>query len=103
MQAYESQCMGVGASALAEREGEVSGTSDAEQRDRQVAERGHDLSASASADSRTVFIEGHIADPVETVFNGPMAAAQGEEALGRSFFGEAGDDVNGFGPGFLRE
>lgn len=89
---------------MVERRGAVSGTGDAEQRDSQVAERGHDLSAGASADTRTVFIKGPIADPVETVFNCPIVAAQGEETLGMGFFGfEAGDAVNGFGPGFLRD
>ena len=96
--------MGVGVSAVAERRGDVSGTGDAEQGDSQVAERGHALGAGASADTQTVFIKGHIADPVEAVFNGPMVAAQGEEALGRGFFGwEAGDAVNDFGPEFLRD
>ena len=96
--------MRVEASAAAERRGDVAGTGHAEQRDRQIAERGHDLSAGACADARAIFVEGNVADPVEAVFNRPMVAAQGEETFGIRVLGlQAADAINGFGARFLRD
>ena len=50
-------------------------TGHAKQREGKVAQRGHDLGTGPATDARSVFIEGDITYPVETVFNRPMAAA----------------------------
>lgn len=78
--ADESQDLGTEAGAMAESGGDVAGAGHAEQRDGQVAHRGHDLGASAFADLRAVFIKGDVADPVEAVFNRPVAAAETKQA-----------------------
>ena len=49
------------------------------------------------ADAAAVLIEGDIANVVEAVFDGPMTAAEVEQAGGVGFAGDqAGDAVNGF-------
>jgi len=65
---------------MAERRGDVAGTGHTEQRDGQVAQRSHDLCAHPFADLGAVFVKGDIADPMEAVFNRPMAPAQAEQA-----------------------
>ena len=77
-QADESECLAIGASAVAERRGDVTGTGEAEEGDGQVADRGHHLRAGAFADAGAVLVEGHIPDPMETILDRPMAAAQGQ-------------------------
>jgi len=89
---------------MAESGGDVAGAAHAEQRDGQVAHRGRDLGAHPLADLRAVFIKGDVADPVEAVFNRPVAAAQTEQAsrigsLGR----EAGNPIDRFRAGFLAD
>jgi hypothetical protein len=55
------------------------------------------LRSVANSDLRAVLIEGDIPDPVQSVFNGPMATDQLEEANGvRLLRGEAGDAVDDF-------
>ena len=54
------------------------------------------------ADGRAVFIKGHIPDIVEAVFDRPLAATQAEESGGvRSWWGQAGEAIDGFGACFL--
>ena len=56
----------------------------------------------APAHTAAVFVEGHIADPMEPVFNRPMVSAQGEQALGIGLLGfQAGEAINGFGAELL--
>ena len=55
-------------------------TGEAEQRDREVAQGGHDLGAGDGADAAGVFGEGDVADPVER-FDLPVGAGQGTELL----------------------
>jgi hypothetical protein len=87
---------------MAERGGDVAGTGHAEQRDGQVAQRSHDLSAHPRADLGAVFVKGDIADPMETVFNRPMAPAQAKQASRSGLLGrEAGNAIDGFAAGFL--
>ena len=89
---------------MAESGGDVGGGGHAEQRDGQVAHRGHDLGASAFTDLRAVFINGDVADPVEAVFNRPVAAAQTEQASRiRSLGREAGNPIDRFRAGFLAD
>src|SRR5262249_55717055 len=47
----------------------------------------HPLGNIPTADLRTIFIEGHIADPMRLVFNLPMAAYECEQPLGCSPLG----------------
>ena len=77
-QAYEAECLRIGAGAAAERRGDVAGTGEAEERDGQVANRGHHLGASTGADAGAVLIEGYIPYPMEAILDRPMTAAQGE-------------------------
>ena len=77
-QADEAECLGIGASAVAERWGDVAGTGETEERDGQVAERSHHLRAGAFADARAVLIKGYIPYPMEAILDCPMAAAQGQ-------------------------
>ncbi len=53
------------------------------------------------ADAAAIFIEGPIADPMQAVFNGPMAAIEREQAGWVRFLRtQAGDAIDGFGAGF---
>lgn len=77
--------------------GDILSTSHAKEADGEIAQGGHDLGASKLADLATIFIEGDITDPVESVFNGPMAAVEGEDAGGICLSGgEAGNAEDGF-------
>jgi len=101
-EADEAQDLGTEAGAMAERRGDVAGTGHTEQRDGQVAQRSHDLCAHPFADLGAVFVKGDIADPMEAVFNRPMAPAQAEQASrSRSLGREAGNAIDGFAAGFL--
>lgn len=52
------------------------------------------LGRMAAAKGTAVFAEGHVADPVEPVFEGPVAAAQGLELARRELVGgQAGETV----------
>lgn len=87
---------------MAQRRGDVAGTGHAEQRDGQIAQRSHDLCAHPLADLGAIFVKGDITDPMEAVFNRPMAPAQAEQASGsRSLGREAGNAIDGFAAGFL--
>ena len=94
---------GVISGTAAKRGRDVASTGHTEQRDGKIAEGGHGLGSGTAADTGSVFIEGDIADPVEAVFNRPMAATQTEQGLRTGMFGfKTGDAVNGFGTGLLR-
>lgn len=97
-QTDESESQRIGTSASAEGGGNGLGSGHAKQRDRDVAQRSHDLSSGATADAGAVFVEGDIADPVKTVFDRPMTAAQTQQGWrtgGPGF--DAGNAINGFG------
>lgn len=80
------------------------GSGHAQQRDGQIAQRGHDLSPGAATDAAAILIEGHVADPVEAILNRPMLAAEGENTLWIGTLGShAGNSVDGFGAEFLRD
>jgi len=82
--------------------GDIGGAGHPEERDGQVSQGCHDLSAASFAYGRAVFIEGNIADIMEAVFDRPLAAAQTEESGGVSFLrGQAGEAIDGFGAVFL--
>lgn len=55
------------------------------------------MSAGAAADAAAVLIEGDVTDPMQAVFDRPVAAVQFEQALRTGVLGfEAGDAVDGF-------
>ena len=69
-----------------------------------VAEGGHNLRRGTAADLGAVFIEGHITNVVEAVFNRPVATAGSEQALGIGAFEvKTGDPVDGFGGEFVAD
>jgi len=81
-----------------ERLGDVGCTASAEDADNEVSQGRHDTWAGTSSDLRSVFVKGHVADPMEFVFNAPMHAVEFEYPLGRSLVRrEAGDPVHRFG------
>lgn len=80
------------------------GAGHAQKRDGDIAQRCHDLSPGTPADAASVLIKSNVADPMEAVFNRPMRAAKGENALRiGALRGHAGDAVDGLGAEFLRD
>lgn len=55
-----------------------------EDADGSVAQGGHDLRAAAGADGGSVFVERDVANPVQPVLDGPMAANPGRDLGGSS-------------------
>ena len=53
----------------------------ADDADRQVAQGCEDARESPGAYLRKVFTEGHISDPVEAVFDGPVSVNESEQVL----------------------
>jgi len=51
------------------------GSGHAQQRDGQIAQRRHDLSPGAAADTAAIFIEGDVANPMDAILNRPVRAA----------------------------
>ena len=70
------------AGVLAEGFGNWSGAEKAEQADARIAEGGHILGGEAAANSALVFPEHHVANPMQAVFDAPMAAPPIEELHG---------------------
>ena len=98
----ESESVTITTCAKSESGRNKTSTGHAKQREGEVAQRSHDLGADPTTNAGAVFIEGDIADPVESVFDRPMVAAEGENALGIGTFGcGAGNAVNRFGAEFL--
>ena len=96
MASREDEPGGVGGSGSvgAESGGDVEGTGVSEQGDDEVAASGEGVGDSATAHLGAVFVDGDIADVVETVLDAPVTAAQREERLGVGVLGcEAGDVV----------
>jgi hypothetical protein len=61
-----------------------------------VAQAGHDPRSAGGADLRAVFAEVHVADPVQAVFDAPVAADDGGElSVAGLADGERGDRVAG--------
>src|SRR5664280_1681572 len=54
--------------------GDVNGLGQAQDGDREVAQAGHDAGAVAGADLGQVLAERHVADPMESVLDGPVTA-----------------------------
>lgn len=61
--------------------GDVCGTTFAEDTDDEVPQRGHDPWADSGPDLRAVFIEGHVSDPMEFVFDTPLSSVECEDAF----------------------
>lgn len=60
------------------------------------------MGSRATAHLGSVFIKGHIANPVKTIFNAPVVTAGVEQACRVGAFGfETGDSVDGFGGEFV--
>jgi hypothetical protein len=72
------------AGVVTERRGDAGSTSQPQDGDDQVAQAGHDVGTAGGADRGAVFAEADVADPVEAVFDAPVAADDGRE------FGSAG-------------
>src|SRR5674476_604678 len=79
--------------------GDVSGLGQAQDGDREVAQAGHDAGAVAGADLGQVLAERHVADPMESVLDGPVTAQRGGElvrtGLGRAQRGDRIDRLGG--------
>ena len=75
--------------------GDIRGPSQAQQSDDQVAQGGHHLSRSALADSAAVLVEGHVADPVQPVFDAPVPAVELQKLRGRRDVGRHARDAVG--------
>lgn len=70
-----------------ERLGDVGRTTFAQDADDEIPQGGHHSWTGAGSDLRAVFVEGHIADPVESVFDAPLASIECEDSLGGSLSG----------------
>jgi len=57
---------------------DISGASETKDRDGEIANGSHHLRARAAADTAAVFIEGDIANVMETVFDAPVTATDGQ-------------------------
>jgi site-specific recombinase XerD len=83
---------------VAEGCGDVGGPGQAQDGDREVAQAGHDSGAVAGADLGAVLVVGHVADPVQAVLDGPVAAQDVGEFGGVGLDrGQGGDRVDGLG------
>lgn len=74
-QADEPQDVLAQPGAGAQGRGDIASPCHAQQGDGQIAQRCHHLGAGTFANAAAVFIEGDIAHPVQSVFDGPMTAA----------------------------
>lgn len=84
-----------------ERFGDVGCTASAENADGEIPQRRHHSGAIAGSDLGAVFVEGYVADPMESVFDTPLASVEPEDSLGGSLRrGEAGNTIDCLG-GFL--
>jgi len=59
--------------------GDVGAPGETQQRDGEVAEGGHDVRPRAGAHLRAIFVEGHVADPVEAIFDPPVATVERQQ------------------------
>lgn len=76
----------------------VGRTTSAKDADDQVSQGRHYPWTIAGSDLGAVFVEGHVADPMDFVFNAPMAAVEFEYLLGGSLIRRAaGDSIHRFG------
>ena len=82
---------------VAQGGGDAGGSGQAQDGDDQVAQAGHDAGSAGGADLGAVFVEVGVADPVQPVFDAPVAADDGRE-LGVAGLGDGqrGDRVAGF-------
>jgi hypothetical protein len=80
---------------VAQRRRNVGGAGATQDPDGEIAQRRHGMGGGAPAQARAVFIEGHIADPMQAIFNAPMAPIEIEKACGVGLGGgEAGQPVD---------
>ena len=78
--------------------GDVGGAVYSQDAECQVPQRGHGAGSGVGADLAAVFVVGDVADPVQAVFYGPVAADPGGEfGCGGLLGGQAGDHVDDFG------
>ena len=71
-------------------------TGQAQDGDHGVAQAGHDARSGAGADLRAVFVEVHVTNPVQPVFDSPVAADDGGElSVAGLGDGQRGDRVAG--------
>ncbi len=88
--------VGAGGEGTADR-GDISGAGQAQQADGEVSQAGEHLGAMAGAGSTAVLVEGHVSDPMEAVFDGPVCPEEGEELFGGcATRGAGGDAVDPF-------
>jgi hypothetical protein len=64
---------------VAQGGGDADATGEPQDGDNQVAQAGHDAGAAGGADLGPVLIEIHVPDPVQTVFDAPVAADDARE------------------------
>lgn len=100
--AKEIHDAGLGAvSEGAQRLGDETEAEEPREGDGDVAEDRHHAGTVFRADLGSIFVEGDIADMVQAIFDGPVTAIKGEQALWRRLgFSETGNAVNDFGGAF---
>lgn len=77
-----------------------SGAGQTDEADGEVAQGGQDLGSEALAHAAAILVEGDVADPVQAVFDAPVAAVELDEALGGGLlWGQAGDEIGPLGGG----
>src|SRR5262249_34110936 len=62
--------------------GDVGYAGEAQQADRRIAKRAAHLWPSATTDTAAVLAKGHVADPVQTVLDGPVASPDVQQPFG---------------------
>ncbi len=82
---------------------DVGGAEAVDQRNREIAEGGHNLWGEAFAQAGTVFPKADITHRMGSVFDTPMPTIGVQQALGTRLRGrEGGDEINDLGGGFAR-
>lgn len=76
---------------------DIGSAGQAQEVDDEVSQTGEHLGSMAFSDAAVVLVKGHIADPVQTVFDGPVAPGEVEKLVGRgavrSSAGDPADDL----------
>jgi hypothetical protein len=94
----------IAASAVAKGGRDGAGSSHPQQGNYQIAYAGQHLSPLATTCPTAIFIKGDIPNPMQTIFNGPVASAQTQEAFGMGpRLRQAGDAIHDFGTTFLAD
>ena|SRR5215211_2924358 len=83
---------------MSERGGDVVGSGQPQQADREVAQSGHDVRPVAGAGLGAVFAVSDVADPVQPVLDLPVPADPGCQFVGAALMrAQVGDRVDGLG------